>query len=60
MVKNVEEKKINRAAKKNTVCHSYRGSVISVKKKNEEYWNEDNHFKVIIQHVEIVNDLMTT
>ena len=50
--------KIERAAKKNTVCHLYRRKVISIKEKIEEYWNEDNQFKVIIQHIGSINDLV--
>ena len=58
MVKNMDEKKLKRAAKKATVCHSYSGARIGqIKEKIEDYWNEDNQFQEIILHVG-TNDLV--
>ena len=58
LIKFSKRKKIERAPKKNTVCHLYRGKVIWIKEKIEEYWNEGNQFKVVIQHVGSINDLV--
>ena len=54
MVKNIDEKKLKRAAKKATVCHSYSGARVC---QIEEYWNEGDQFEEIILHVG-TNDLV--
>ena len=52
MVKNIDEKTLERAAKKATVCHSHSGARVGqIKEKIEENWNECNQFEEIILHV---------
>ena len=60
MVKNINEKKLGKAARRNTVCRSYSGAKAAmIKKKIQQCWSEDNHYEEIILHVgtnDLVND----
>ena len=52
MVKNIDRKKLERAARKNTVCHSYSGAKVGqIKEKIKQYWSEDCQYEEIILHV---------
>ena len=52
MVKNIDRKKLERAARKNTVCHSYSGAKVGqMKEKIKQYWSEDCQYEEIILHV---------
>ena len=57
MVKNIDSKKLERAAKQKTVCHSYSGATVEqIHQKIEEYWNEDHNYQRVVIHVG-TNDL---
>ena len=56
MVKNIDSKKLTRAAKRKAVCHSYSGATVKqINEKLEERLKEDHYDKIII-HVG-TNDL---
>ena len=58
MVKNIDYKKLERAARKKTVCHSYSGAKVGqIKEKIDEYWSENHQYEQIIIHVG-TNDLV--
>lgn len=58
MVKNMNEKKLGKAARKNTVCHSYSGAKVGqIRQKMQQYWSEDTQHEEIILHVG-TNDLV--
>lgn len=57
MVKNINSRKLERAARSKTICHSYSGATVGqIKEKVESYWNEDQHYEKVILHVG-TNDL---
>jgi hypothetical protein len=58
MVKNIDYKKLERAARKKTVCHSYsRAKVVQIEEKIDEYWSGNRQYEQIIIHVG-TNDLV--
>ena len=58
MVKNIDQRKLERAAKKKTVCHSYSEAKVGhIREKIQQYWNEDQQYEEIILHVG-TNDLV--
>lgn len=57
MVKNIDDKKLQRAARAKTVCHSYSGATVKqIEKKIDQYWNENQQYEKVILHVG-TNDL---
>jgi hypothetical protein len=45
MVKNSDYKKLERAAREKTVCHSYSGAKVGqIKEKIDEYWSENHQY----------------
>ena len=57
MVKNIDSRKLERAARRKVVCHSYSGATVrQIQAKVNEHWNEDHHYERIVIHVG-TNDL---
>lgn len=60
MMKNIDNNKLERAARGKTVSHSYSGATVGqIEEKIEEHWNEDEHFDKIILHIG-TNDLVSS
>lgn len=60
MVKNIDNMKLTRAAKKRTVCHSYSGAtVVQIAAKFDEHVKEESSYGRVIIHVG-TNDLART
>ena len=57
MVKNIDDRKLERAARAKTVCHSYSGATVKqIEEKIDQYWNENQQYEKVILHVG-TNDL---
>ena len=60
MVKNIDNNKLSKAAKKGTVCHSYSGATVEqIATKFDQHSKEDQSFDKVIIHVG-TNDLVRT
>ena len=60
MVKNIDNNKLSKAAKKRTVCHSYSGATVEqIATKFDQHSKEDQSFDKVIIHVG-TNDLVRT
>ena len=60
MVKNIDNNKLSKAAKKRTVCHSYSGATVEqIATKFDQHTKEDQSFDKVIIHVG-TNDLVRT
>ena len=60
MVKNIDNNKLSKAAKKRTVCHSYSGATVKqIATKFDQHSKEDQSFDKVIIHVG-TNDLVRT
>ena len=58
MVKNIDQRKLERAGRKKTICHSYSGAKVGhIREKIQQYWKEDHQYEEIILHVG-TNDLV--
>ena len=60
MVKNIDNSKLSKAAKKRTVCHSYSGATVEqIATKFDQHSKEDQSFDKVVIHVG-TNDLVRT